>query len=342
MNNLLVLITPLLVFVLVALLGFVGCGEVLPASADPQEEPPEEPPKKPQEPFNPAGAYKPPTGPHLPPTALTYQDLVTSVTGFSAFWPLNETGGTIVSYVGSLTPPANGEFKNAAGAAASFGSYSLGKEGVLFAKDKMDFAVDLGGTEAFIEVPFVGALNPVSTPTGFSIELWAKPDLTRGADRGGLVSSHHIESATSQQGYEIALLKVPGQAHQQVYGRVYGGASMVTSEISVQPDDGDPSDWRHIVFKYGFVAGKGFQIFLRVQVLKSTPVLTATQVYRAESTTPILYDNVLPAKPSTLRFGGTHLPQNVSAVYSGLLDNIAFYNAMVDDSVFDDHFKMAL
>jgi hypothetical protein len=336
MNNVLILITPLLVFLLVALLGFVGCGEVLPASADPQEEPPEEPPKKPQEPFNPAGTYKPPSGPHLPPTALSYQDLVTSAKGFAAFWPLNEIAGTMVSYVGTLTPPANGEFKTAAGASAPFGSYSLGKEGVLFPKDQMDFAVDLDGTGSFIEVPFVGALNPVSTPTGFSIELWAKPDLTRGADRGGLVSSHHIESATSQQGYEIALLKVPGQAHQQVYGRVYGGASMVTSEISVQPDDGDPSDWRHIVFKYGFVAGKGFQIFLRVQVLKST------LVYRAESTTPILYDNVLPAKPSTLRFGGTHLPQNVSAVYSGLLDNIAFYNAMLDDSVFDDHFKMAL
>jgi len=336
MNNVLIFITPLLVFLLVALLGFVGCGEFLPASTDDAEQPPEETPKKPQDPFNPAGAYKPPTGPHLPPTALSYQDLVTSVKGFAAFWPLNETGGTIVSYVGNLTPPANGEFRNAAGAGASFGSYSLGKEGVLFAKDKMDFAVDLGGTEAFIEVPFVGALNPVSTPTGFSIELWAKPDVMRGADRGGLVSSHHIDSATSQQGYEIALLKVPGQAHQQVYARVYGGASMVSSEISVQPDDGDPSDWRHIVFKYGFVAGKGFQIFLRVQVLKST------QVYRAESTTPILYENVTPAKPSTLRFGGTHLPQNVSALYAGLLDNIAFYNAMVDDSVFDDHYKMAL
>ena len=336
MNNILLFLTPLFIFVIVALLGFVGCGEFLPA---PEEEQPAPPPRpEPRDPFDPAGAYKPPTGPHLPPTALTYQDIVTSVKGFTAFWPLNETAGTIVSYVGNLTPPANGEFKSASGANASFGSYSLGREGVLFGKDKTDFAVDLGGTEAFIEVPFVGALNPVSTPTGFSIELWAKPDLTRGADRGGLVSSHHIDSATSQQGYEIALLKVPGQAHQQVYARVYGGAAMVSSEISLQPadGDGDPNDWRHIVFKYGFVAGKGFQILLRVQVLKST------QVYRAESTTPILYENVAPAKPSTLRFGGTHLPQNVSALYAGLLDNIAFYNAMVDDSVFDDHYKMAL
>jgi hypothetical protein len=337
MNNLVIVLTPLFVFVIVALLGFVGCGDLLPLTPADEEQPDPEP-KKPKDPFDPVGSYKPPGGIYLPPAVLTYQDLVTGVKGFTAFWPLNEIAGTIVSYVGSLTPPANGEFKTPSGANASFGSYSLGKEGVLFAKDNTDFAVDLGGTEAFIEVPFVGALNPVSTPTGFSIELWAKPDVNRGSDRGGLVSSHHIDSATSQQGYEIALLKVPGQKHQQVYARVYGGAAMVSSEISVQPvdGDGDPNDWRHIVFKYGFVAGKGFQILLRVQVLKSA------QVYRAESTTPILYENVAPAKPSTLRFGGTHLQQNTSALYAGLLDNIAFYNAMVDDSVFDDHYKMAL
>ena len=330
MSNAIVVLTPLLVFIIVALLGFVGCGDVLPAAADPPPDAPPDTAPKPKKPYDPAKPYKPPTGSPVP---TTYQGLVEDGPGFAAFWPLNEMSGTTANYVGNLTPAANGEYKNPAGNPASIGSFSLGREGVLFPKDKTDFAVELQGTEAFIEVPFVGALNPVPTVPGFSIELWAKPNPAGGADRAGLISSHHFDSDTSQQGYEIGLLKVAGQAHQQVYARVYGGPAMTVSEITVQPADGAPDDWRHIVLQYGFFAGKGYQIRLRVQVLKSA------EVSRAESTAAILYDNVTLAKSSTLRFGGTHLQQPVTAPYAGLLDNIAFYNALVDDAIFDDHFK---
>ena len=338
MSNAFIILTPIFIFLVVALVGFVGCGELLPNDAplEEEEQPPED--KKPKKPWDPAGPVSgAPTSPYLPALPANYEEAVTGIKGFAAFWPLNEMSGKTVAYVGNLTPAANGEYKNAAGADPGIGSYTPGKQGVLFAKDMSDLSVEFAGTEAFIEVPFVPALNPAPSVPGFSIELWAKPNPAAGADRGVLVSSHHFDSTTSQQGYEIGLLKVQGQPHHQVYARVYAGEAMTLSELTLQPVDGDPAAWRHIVFRYAFVAGSGYVLQLRVQVLN-----TAT-VNKAQSTTPILYENVTSTKPSTLRFAGSHLPPpGGSAVFAGQLDSIAFYNAVVDDGDFDNHYSMAL
>ena len=198
-----------------------------------------------------------------------------------------------------------------------------------------DFAVEFAGTEAYLEVPFIPDLNPTPMGLGFTVELWVKPNPNGGSDRHGLVSSHHFDSITSQQGYEVGLLKVQGQQHQQIYGRVYGGPAATISEIFVQPDDGDgdPSDWRYIAFKYEFVSGKGYLLRLRARVVNSA------NVYTKESTAAILYENVTPAKQSTLRFGGTHLqPPGTSSVLAGQLDNIAIYAAPVPDTELDLRF----
>ena len=331
MSNAMIALTPILIFLIVALFGFVGCGTVLSAPNDPDPEPEPDPGPKKKSPYDPADQYKPPFGPHLPPAATTYESLVTGTKGFVAFWPLNETLGKVAAVVGPLSPSANGDYRSATGGDPSAGSYSLGKFGLLYPKDNQDFAAEFMGTEALIEVQFAPSLNPSPAVPGFTIELWAKPNPNAGADRGVVVSSHHFDSATVQQGYEVGLLKVPGQAHHQIYGRVYGGSSM--SEVTIQPIDGDSSEWRHIVFKYEFVAGTGYVLRLRAQLLKGV------QVYQAESSNPVVYENVTSARQSTFRIAGSHLPPpGTSSLFAGQLDNVAFYAAPLSDADINDHF----
>lgn len=331
MSSTMILLTPLLVLVLVSLFGFVGCSSFSGVPAEPEQTEVDPDPKREPDP----DPVTPPVPTPAPPQ--TYQGLVTNTKGFEAFWPLDETSGNVAAVVGPLSPSANGEYKSVTGNPPALGSYSLGKFGVKASPaNTLDFAAEFAATEAFLEVPFVPSLNPTPMGIGFTIELWAKPDVNAGSDRGGLVSSHHFDSASSQQGYEIGVLKVAGRAHQQVYARVYGGAAATISEISVQPDDidGDPSDWRHIVLKYEFVAGTGYVLRLRVRILNGA------KVYSKESTTPILYEQVTSAKSSTLRFGGTHLPPpGTSALFAGQLDNIAIYDAPVPDSDLDAHYS---
>jgi U5 snRNP spliceosome subunit len=330
MNNAMILLTPVLVFILVGLFAFVGCASFTEAKEE-EKKPPEQTPPPDQPPVTP-----PDQPPVTPPTKpLTYIETVKATPGFTAIWPLNETIGKVAA-VDGMPSTANGTYTTATGADPAPGTYVLGKAGVLFPKDNQDFAAEFSGGEAFIEVPFIPAFNPGPAVPGFSVELWVKPDPGMGGDRHVVVSSHHFDSMTSQQGYEIGLLKVPGQQQQQIYARVYGGSASLQTEISVQPDEGLATDWRHIVFRYGFIAGTGYVIRLRVQVINSA------KLFEAQSAAGVVYEQVTMAKQSTLRFAGSHLPPpGTSAVFAGRLDNIAFYNALILDGDINTHFSMA-
>lgn len=324
MNDITIFLTPVFAFCIVALLGFVGCGVTLPPAAEdkPVEQKPSESPPAP-----------PPTSPVSPPAPLTYAEVISATPGFAALWPLNETAGNVASVAGPLAPDANGVYKTAAGVPAGSG-YTLGNEGVLFAKDSKDFAPEFTGGAAFIEVPFNAQLNPSPGGMGFSIELWVKPDPNSGADRQILVSSHNFESGSKEQGYEIGLLKVAGQPHEQVYGRVFSGTGPIRTEIAVQPVDGDPAEWRHIVFTYKpDTAGAG-SIHLRVQLAKATG-------FYSENPAAATYENVTPAKPSTLRFASSHVPPGGGlSLLAGRIDNVAIYTAPLSDADIKKHFDM--
>jgi hypothetical protein len=329
MNNAMILLTPVLVFILVGLFAFVGCASFTEAKEE-EKKPPEQTPPPDQPPVTP-----PDQPPVTPPTKpLTYIETVKATMGFTAIWPLDETIGKIAA-VDGLPPTANGTYTNANGNDPAAGTYTLGTAGVLFPKEP-DNAADFNGTEALIEVPFNQILNPDPAVPGFTIELWAKPDPTIGADRGVVVSSHNFGAMNSQQGYEIGFLKIAGQEHQQIYARVYGGTAALQTEITVQPDEGLKTDWRYIVFRYGFVAGTGYVIQLRVQILKGV------KKFEAQSPAGVKYERVMTGKESTLRFAGSHLPPpGGSALFAGRLDNIAFYNAYVPDGDLNTHFGMA-
>jgi hypothetical protein len=149
------------------------------------------------------------------------------------------------------------------------------------------------------------------------------------------VSSHRIISQNNQQGYEVGLLTVPNQIHQQVYGRVYSSGGVQTmTEISVPLPDtaGDAADWRYIVFRYKWDVTKGF-VDLRVQMRTSKAVFSAVQK-------EAWYDKVAEPDTETLRFAANHQSTPGLALAAGTLDNIAIYDAPLSDQAMQDHFGL--
>jgi len=295
MSDWAVLLTPLLVLLILALFRFTGC-----------------------KPFSSAPSPPPTPTPGPPPAPKTYEDIVKATAGFAAFWPLNETGGNQAKAVSSIAG-IDGIYQPAGAAAPA-----LGRPGVLSAKVPMDFAPELDGTDDYIEVPF----NPLLNTAAFSVEVWVKPNPAVTAEQV-VISSHKIDAAT-KRGYEIALVMKPGETHHQIRGRVFvTGAPDTTGEVTAQPNQGQPDDWRHIVLTYQ--AGVGVTLWVRVakfiNPFKGGPLAAG-------------YENVLATNAIPLRFGAGHVQATgPKHFFGGLIDNVAFYNAALSATDIEAHFK---
>jgi hypothetical protein len=251
--------------------------------------------------------------------------------GFAALWPLNETQPNQTAVVGPLNPQANGAFYSKPGLPANSG-YTLGADGVLFPKETDDHAPEFNGLGAFVEIPFVPQFNTANN-VPFSVELWVKPNVTSVADTQVLVSSHRFDSATAEQGYEIRLVKVPNQPHHEIRSRVLA-SGQVTAENKIQPAAGDPTAWRHVVFIYEEKLGQGWTITLHVRVAGTSNGLQ-------DGPHAVKYENVTAPKTSSLRFAAGHAAaQAPDRFFAGRIDNVAVYNAVLQQGDIDKHFGM--
>lgn len=315
MSHTVILLTPLIVLLIVAVFGFTGCSHFT-AADDP-----------PETVKNPPPVVTPPD-PVIKPAA-SYEDLVKKTAGFAAFWPFNEAGGNIANVVGPLNPGANGLYV-APGVPAGNG-YKVGQQGLLFSKDNTDLAPTFDGTAGYVEIPFQGPLNPDKKVPGFTIELWAKPNPNAGPATQILISSHRNDGAGAEQGYEIALVKNAAQPNQQIRGRVFANGAM--TEMLVQPLGGDPAEWRHIVMTYEPGTSVQRTVSLVVQIGKTANPFK-------DGPHSAAYEAVLVSKASSLRFGAGHaVGQAAGQFFAGQIDNVAFYNAVVPQTELDKHFN---
>jgi hypothetical protein len=96
---------------------------------------------------------------------------------------------------------------------------------------------------------------------------------------------------------------------------------------------GDPGEWRHIALIYTFDMASGGKITVYGRVAKSTNG-------SREGPHIATYEAVTSANPSTLRFGAGHATgQGPANLFVGQIDNVAFYNAALDQLTLDEHFK---
>ncbi len=321
MSNLaMMVLTPILIVVVLALFRFTGCTSFSAAEI------PENPKAVPGPPLVVAPPDKPP-----PPTMAKYQDIVTATAGFAALWPLNETGGNVANAVGPLSATAQGTYISRSGAPAGSG-YNIGLAGVLSPKEAGDFAPEFDGTVAYIDVPFNAPLNPAKM-AGFTVEVWIKPNPAATSPQI-VISSHRNDSAGAQQGYEIVLTKDPAQAHHAIRARVYGNISPPTEAV-VQPVGGDPAEWRHVLLLYEIQAGIGPTLTLKAKIAK-----TANPYQNGPH--GAAYEPVTSAKPATLRFAAGHVAttQLSENYFAGRIDNVAFYNTVLPQTEIDKHFNL--
>ena len=305
MSPLLIVLTPLLILAIVVLFCFAGC----PAFGSTPDEP----------------ATTPPPG-TPPPAGKSYESIVAATQGFAGHWRLNETSGTTAAVKGPLAPNLNGIYQQP--------GVALGLDGALHFKDATDHAAQLDGVHGHVEVPFDARLNP-DNALKFTIELWAKP-AAGGATTQVVISSHHISATAKHRGYEIAFVRVAGQAHASVRGRVYSANAAAPSEVIAIPTQGDPQAWRHIVLTYdgaGGVGGKKLTLYVSVV---GTPAAVVSEFAGSE------YQEVQTAD-TPLRFGAGHQADGTAAdFFAGLIDEVAFYNAALVKSEVETHFQASV
>ena len=306
MSPLLMVLTPLLILAIVVLFCFAGCSEFGTAPEAPATPPP--PPGTP-----------PVTGP-------TYESIVAGTQGFAGHWRLNETSGTTAVVLGPLAPNLNGIYQQP--------GVTLGRDGALHFKDAGDHAAEVDGVNGHVDVPFDARLNPDNT-LKFTIEVWAKPG-AGGASTQVVISSHRIAATGKHRGYEIAFVRVAGQAHANVRGRVYSPNAAAPSEVIVTPTQGDPQAWRHLVLTYDGAAGIGGKKLTLYVGVVGTPGPVLTEL--AGSDYQLVNDPDTP-----LRFGAGHQAGGTAAdFFAGLIDEVAFYNAALVKSEVETHFKASV
>ena len=314
MSHYLILLTPVLIVLIVAAFGFTGCSSFTTAD-DIQTQP------------GPPLVVAPPD----PVTTQSYQDVVTATGGFAAMWPLNESAGNQTAVVGPLNPQANGVYLSKPPLPAGTG-YTLGADGVLIAKDKTDRAPEFNGQGAWVEVQYVPQLNTANN-VPFSVELWAKPNATSVAPEQVLISSHRIDSATVDQGYEIRLVKNAAQVNHEVHAKVFANGQPV-AEAKVVPTGGAIDDWRHIVLVYENRPGQGWTITLHVRLAGSAGGFQ-------DGPHATKYESITSANPAGLRFAAGHAAATApDRFFAGRIDNVAFYNAAISQTDIDKHFSM--
>jgi hypothetical protein len=239
-----------------------------------------------------------------------------------AHWPLNEPSGTRANVLGPLSLVAYGDYQQLSGV-------DLGADGVLHAKDPTNLAPHFKGTSASVDVAYQAVLNPMNVD--FSVELWVKPDAASGTDEQTVISSHRFDSMNKQQGYEVDLVRVPTESHQQVRARVYSGGN--ATDVVVQPIQGDPQGWRYVLLTFQAGAAGSGTVKLYARVLGDLNLLQAGQ-----SNAP--YQNVGSANPSTLRFGASHrMNQAAGNFFAGRIDEVAFYNSVLVSTDIDKRFN---
>ena len=300
MTDVLVLLARLMLFVIVVLFGFTGCGGEEFSSRDTPSEEPE--------------------------TPEPYHKVIEATTGFLALWPMNETTGNVATATSGIATLTNIDGVYQPGA-------TPGSEGAFFHKETgANFAPDLDGTTGYVEVPFNLQLNPEMNPPVFSVELWAKP---AGAIPAGeeqiLVSSHHTSATGNNRGYEIALVGT-GAGNATVRGRVFDIMAGATT-VDVTLASGDPVAWRHIVLTYD-----GPTNTLRVYATVTETAFDTTPYDATGDYSPVQAGGA-GERPLRFGAGHLQTGEP-EKFFAGRIDEVAFYQGVVPDVTVEAHFNL--
>jgi hypothetical protein len=209
------LLTALIVLLMIAGFGFVGCGSFGTTPATPPDD-----------------SSKP----------LPYEKILENTAGFTAHWPLNETSDDVAIVKGKLAPAANGKY--------TFPGVTLADDTTGAVTQKGNVAPLFDGSKGYVQVPYQPSLNPVAS-LSFSIELWVKPKAGVPAANQVLVSSRS-GGGNQRRGYDVLLVRDMNPPKRVVRARVFA-PNVNEARVEVPITEGD--EWRFVVCTFRGGAG---------------------------------------------------------------------------------------
>jgi len=297
MSVILVVALPLALLGVVALLGFVGC------------------------------SYQPGA---VPADFYDYQTPVTENPAFVALWPLNDTSGTTATELsvnqlnGTYTPAPPASYDATNLSAAASGAINIGQPGIV-AGDTRNSDPNQRATCPFFDGGFVSIpwSDKINIQPPFTLEAWVKPTWTdqdvvnEPALRGVVMAVN----PTNNTGFGIFV--TPDNFWAAVFGTTSG-------LVSVAPPTGSNQKVMLNTVSYLVLTFDGTTAKLYVNPADGTPYAQApvSGYVPLPSPTPMYIGAARPDLPP---------PPNPGFPFKGFIQDVAFYNAVLDDMTIQTH-----
>jgi len=266
-----------------------------------------------------------------------YQATVTSTNGLVACWTLNETSGTSAADIGPnhfngtyTVGPDVPTYNAAAQSDAAPGTFTLGEPNIV-AGDSVNNAQTTASPCAYfdggyVEVPWQAALGPplpqpMQPPLQFTIEAWVMPDWT-------------LQDAQSNPSYRFVMAFQSG----------FLGYALFASPANLwEVQLGDGSTAKNVTTGNNQTIVQRSLYFLVVTYDGSTGLLTLW-VNPADTTQPpdgqatVGFKPVASPAPLTIGIGQPPSPAPPVAPFKGWIQDVAFYNVVLDANTIETHY----
>jgi hypothetical protein len=264
-----------------------------------------------------------------------YQETVTSTPGVVAYWPLNDTSGTVAvdlgpnQFNGTYTMGPNVPTYNASEQSdASPGTFALNQPNIV-AGDKVNGNPDTPSpcvffNGGFVSVPWQAALAP-PPPAQFTLEAWIVPNWTP-ADAQTNPSYRAVVASTELAAFAgFALLATPDNlwSFQIGTGTQYAVATTGSNQTIVQ------GSLYFLVVTYD-----GATLTLWVNPADTTQLPDAT----------VAASGYVPVPSGIALFIGTGRPDLPAPLFpfSGRIQDVAFYDVVLDGPTIERHYLNGL
>jgi len=260
-----------------------------------------------------------------------YQHTVTGEPSLVALWPLNDTSGSTAKAAsgngpdGTYTPAPPASYDATNLSAAASGAINIGQPGIV-AGDTLNGNPNQRATCPFFDGGFVSIpwADKINRSPPFTLEAWVKPTWTdqdvmnEPALRGILVSLHRLNNT----GFGLFVTQ------DNYWAAVFGTGSGLTQ---IAPPAGSNQKAMLNSLAYVVLTFDGTTAKLYVNPAESTPYAQGpvSGYVPLPSPTPMYIGAARPDLPP---------PPNPGFPFKGFIQDVALYNAVLDDTAIQTHY----
>jgi hypothetical protein len=237
-----------------------------------------------------------------------------------AYWQFTEQSGLVA--LDSVNQQHNGAYK---------GGVVLGRTGAIHSEPS--FAIELNGTDAFVEIPDSAVFSQPTSGQGLTVEAWMRPDVLTFT---GETSAHYVHwlgkgaSGAYEWGFRFYSQQSPRPNRISAYIWNASGAEGAGAYFQ---DELKPGVWIHVVATYdpgdASNSSAGVSIY-RDGTLRASPAKSPGARYAS-------YDIHAAHGPAPLRLG----TRDLGSFLAGGLDDVAIYPRVLSAAEVLDNYRGA-